>query len=421
MVKAMDSFAYRDGQLYCEGLALRKIASEVGTPAYVYSSAAFKGSLSQLSEAFRETRHLICYSVKASSNLSLIGLAANLGCGADIVSGGELYRALRAGIPAGRVVSSGVGKTAGEMKEALEAGILMFNCESLPEAELLSQVAADCQRKAHMSFRVNPDVDPLTHPYVATGLRDSKFGLPWSEALEGYRQAREMPGLSIMGLTCHIGSQLTSLGPFSAAAEKLRDLSERLKPLGLKMRYLDMGGGLGIRYRDEDPPEPARYAKAIIEAFGPLLSEAALILEPGRSVAGNSAVLLIKALYQKSTPGKRFVVTDGAMSDLIRPSLYGSYHQVVPVEELPPAAPLSPADLVGPVCESGDFLAKDRDLPQFRAGDLIAVKGAGAYGFSMSSNYNSRPRAAEVLVEGDSYRIIRARESYEDLVRGEAE
>ncbi|MDR2368874.1 MAG: diaminopimelate decarboxylase [Deltaproteobacteria bacterium] len=411
----MDHFIYRDSELHAEGVPLSRIAREVGTPVYVYSSGTFEGHLAAFDRAFAPVPHLVCYSVKVASNLALLAKVAKLGLGADIVSGGELFRALRAGVQAGKIVYSGVGKTPAEIKEALAAGILAFNVESGPELAAVSQIARDMGKKAPVAFRVNPDVDPGTHPYVATGLKESKFGVPVDEAFGLYLRAKDDPAIEIVGIDCHIGSQLTSVAPFVDTVARLRALIARLREAGIAISHIDLGGGLGITYLDETPPSPAEYAQSVIGALAG--EKATLIFEPGRVVAGNAGVLVVQVLYDKITPGKRFLVTDGAMNDLIRPSLYGSHHGIVPVAR-GQAAPVT-VNVVGPVCESGDFLAKDRPIPPVPQGGYLAVKSAGAYGFSMSSNYNSRPRAAEVLVEGDSYRVIRARETREDLIRGE--
>jgi diaminopimelate decarboxylase len=415
----VDFFSYVNGELHAEGVPVSAVAREAGTPVFIYSGAAFASGLTSLRDAFGETPVQVCYSVKAASNLALLRKVADLGMGADIVSGGELYRTRLAGIPASRVVFSGVGKTAREMAEALDAGIMMFNLESRGEMELLAQVASQRGAVAPVSLRVNPDVDPGTHPYVATGLKESKFGFPWGEAPEMARLALSMPSLSLVGLDCHIGSQLTSAGPFSDAVAVLAGLVAELRAAGASLRYLDVGGGLGITYRDESPPAPSEYASAVVRAAGGI-EGLTLVLEPGRSVSGNACVMLARVLYIKRTPAKTFVIVDGAMNDLIRPSLYGAYHELRPVAEPAPGAGLSAVSVVGPVCESGDFLARDRALPPLSPGDLVAVFGAGAYGFSMSSNYNSRPRAAEVLAEGTGWRTVRLRESYEDLARGES-
>ena len=412
----MAVFDYHDQRLEVEGVPLADIARAVGTPVYVYSRAAFTGALAELEAAFAGRPHLLCYAVKTCANLALLRLAAAGGCGADIVSGGELFKVLRAGLDPGRVVFSGIGKTDGEMAEALKAGIMMFNVESAGELEALARVAGNLGRRAPVALRVNPDVDPQTHPYIATGLANSKFGVPRGEAAELYRQAAACPHLEVVGLDCHIGSQLTSTAPFAAAASRLRELAGELTAAGLKLKYLDLGGGLGICYNDEAPPTATEYAAAlrpILES----LPELTLVLEPGRRVAGPAGALLVSVLYNKTNGQRRFVVVDGAMNDLIRPSLYGAYHAIRPAVRT--GAPEEIVDVVGPVCESGDFLAKERSLPAVRPGDLLAVLEAGAYGFAMSSNYNARPRAAEVLVDRGSFKIIRARETYADLVRGE--
>lgn len=412
----MNCFEYQDGRLTVEGVSLADIAAEVGTPAYVYSKAAFTAPLAAFEEAFRDVPHLICYAVKGADNTSLLKLVAERGQGADIVSGGELYKCLKAGIRADRTAFSGVGKTAGEMREALDAGIMMFNVESAEELELLSRVAKEMKRVAPVSVRLNPDVDPHTHPYIATGLKESKFGLGYDAALALFQRAAGDPNLEAVGLACHIGSQLTSSGPFLEAAEKLKAMVLELKAQNIRLKYFDMGGGLGITYDDETPPSLAEYAAGLKSVIKDLPGMT-LVLEPGRYVSGNSALLLVKVLYNKTNGDRRFVVVDGAMNDLIRPSFYDSYHRILP--ERRSDAQQAPVDVVGPICESGDFLAKDRLLPPVAAGDFLAVMSAGAYGFTMSSNYNSRPRAAEVLVDGRGFKVIKARETYEDLVRGE--
>ena len=399
-----------------EGVPLAKIAAEVGTPAYVYSQAAFIEPLEAFEAAFQDVPHLICYAVKGSANRSLLRLVAERGQGADIVSGGELFKCLKAGIDPGKVIFSGVGKTAREMAEALRAGILMFNVESEEELDRLAEVAGGLGRKAPVALRINPDVNPGTHPYVATGLKESKFGLSPEAALALYRQAAQNPAVELIGLACHIGSQLLTAAPFLEAAEKLKNLVLELKSSGIELKYFDMGGGLGVRYDDETPPALADYATGLKKILAELPTMT-LVLEPGRYISANSAALLVSVLYNKQNGDKRFLVIDGAMNDLIRPSLYGSYHHILPVKKT--GASLVTVDVVGPVCESSDFLAKDRPLPEASGGDLLAVMSAGAYGFTMSSNYNARPRAAEVLVSGRSFRVVKARETYEDLVRGE--
>jgi diaminopimelate decarboxylase len=413
----MDFFNYRENLLYAEDVSLQSIAETVGTPCYVYSMAAFMGYLSDLESAFQGVRHLICYSVKAASNLTLLSLVAEKGMGADIVSGGELFRALKAGISPRRIVYSGVGKSREELEAALEAELFMFNLESEDEMELLSDIAKERETVAQIAFRVNPDVDPHTHPYISTGLKETKFGICKDDALRLYALAKKNPWFKVIGIDCHIGSQLSDLLPFKDSVEILADLVKDLRREGHGIRYLDIGGGLGIRYNDETIPSVQEYAQTIIKAVAGI-QDLTLVLEPGRSVVGNSGVLLTKVLYNKQSQDKRFVIVDAAMNDLIRPSLYGSYHQILPIKQNPNIT-MSNAQVVGPVCESGDFLAKDRMLPMLQKGAYLSVMGAGAYGFSMSSNYNSRPRAAEVLVYGSNYQIIRERELYDDLIRGE--
>ncbi|MDR3037743.1 MAG: diaminopimelate decarboxylase [Candidatus Adiutrix sp.] len=412
----MAVFEYRDRRLEVEGVPLADIARAVGTPTYVYSRAAFTGALAELTATFADRPHLLCYSVKTCANLTLLRMVAEGGFGADIVSGGELFKALQAGLDPGRVVFSGVGKTEREMAEALTAGIMMFNVESAGEMELLSRVAGGLGRPAPMALRVNPDVDPQTHPYIATGLKASKFGVPHSEALALYRLAAADPNLNVVGIDCHIGSQLTATAPFAAAAERLRDLVLELAAAGINLKYLDLGGGLGICYNEENPPTAAEYAAALRPVLDSLPG-LTLVLEPGRRVAGPSGALLVRVLYNKRNGPRRFVVVDGAMNDLIRPSLYGAHHAIRPVLRTGDAEEI--VDVVGPVCESGDFLARERPLAAVEPGDFLAVLDAGAYGYTMSSNYNARPRAAEVLVDNGSFKVIKPRETYADLVRGE--
>jgi diaminopimelate decarboxylase len=413
----MDHFTYRHHELCCESVSLRAIAEAVGTPSYVYSKAALVESFRAYDRAFAAVPHLVCYAVKANANLGLLATLAREGAGADIVSAGELYRALRAGIPAGKIIFSGVGKTRDEMRDALKAEILMFNVESESELDTLDQVARGMGVRAPVALRVNPDVDPHTHKYISTGLRTSKFGIPYERALAVYERAATMPGLEVVGAQMHIGSQLTKTAPFADAAGRIVALAKMLRERGIEIRLIDVGGGLGIRYRDEAPPTHEQYATVLV----PMLRElgATILLEPGRSIVGNAGALLTRVLYRKQTPEKKFVVIDAAMNDLIRPSFYDAYHEVRPVDEARRDGPSETADVVGPVCESGDFLAKDRELPRAEENDLLAVMSAGAYGFAMASNYNARPRAAEVLVDGSRYTIVRRRETYEDLVAGE--
>jgi len=411
----MHHFQERNGELYAEGVPLSAVAERVGTPCYVYSLATLRRHFRVFDEAFESIPHLVCFSVKSNSNLAVLRTFAREGSGFDIVSGGELFRALKAGADPGKIVFSGVGKTAGEIRYALAAGILMLNVESPGELDAINSVAGQLGAKARVALRVNPDVDPKTHPYISTGLKKSKFGIDIQRSLEDYRRARSLPHIEVVGVDCHIGSQLTTVPPFVDALERIHDLVGRLQAENFQIRYLDMGGGLGITYNDEKPPEPRHYAGALTEGLRDL--DVTLLLEPGRVIVGNAGILLTRVLYLKSTNEKNFVVVDGGMNDLIRPALYGSYQAVQPVR--PRNGTRFTADVVGPVCESGDFFAKDRDLPAIEPGDLLAVMSAGAYGFVMASNYNTRPRPPEVLVDGEQLHIVRARETLEDLVRGE--
>ena len=413
----MDPFAYRHSELSCERLSLRALAAETGTPAYVYSKAALLEGYRAYDRAFAEVPHVVCYSVKANSNLAVLGVLGKAGAGADIVSGGELFRALRAGIPADRIIFSGVGKTPDEMRAALEAGILLFNVESLSELRALDAVARELGVKAPVALRVNPDVNPQTHAYIATGLRTSKFGIPYDQALEAYEEAAGLKGVEVVGADMHIGSQLTKAAPFADAVARIASLVKTLRERAIEIRLVDVGGGLGIRYRAETPPTHQEYATVLLPALREL--GVTVLLEPGRSIVGNAGLLLTRVLYRKDTGQKQFVIIDAAMNDLIRPPLYDAYHEIRPVNEAGLGGPVETVDVVGPVCESGDFVAKDRELAQAQEGDLLAIMSAGAYGFAMSSNYNTRPRAVEVLVDGDSYTIVRRRETYEDLVAGE--
>lgn len=413
----MEHFAYHDGQLACEGVPLRALADAVGTPTYVYSRAALLDGFQAWEQAFRDVPHVICYAVKANANLGVLSVLARAGAGADIVSGGELFRALRAGVPPRKIVFSGVGKTREELREALKAEILMFNVESEGELRVLDEVARELGVRAPVAVRVNPDVDPQTHPYIATGLRTSKFGIPMDQAPAVYAEAAAAPGLEVVGIQMHIGSQLTDTAPVADAVARLAALVKRLRERGLALRVVDVGGGLGIRYRDETPPTPAAYSHAVVLALREL--DVTVVCEPGRSIVGPAGVLLTRVLYRKDGGAKRFVVVDAAMNDLLRPTLYQAYHEIRPVDRARLEGPIETVDVVGPVCESGDFLARDRALPRAEEGDLLAVMTAGAYGFAMASNYNARPRAAEVLVDGPRYTIVRRRETYEDLVAGE--
>ncbi|MEF2229555.1 MAG: diaminopimelate decarboxylase [Pseudodesulfovibrio sp.] len=411
----MHHFEHRDGKLFVEEVAVTSLAEQYGTPLYVYSAATFRRHFRAFDSAFDGVEHLTCFSVKANSNLGVLKLLGEMGAGMDIVSGGELYRALKAGVPAGKIVYSGVGKRESEIREALEADILMFNVESVAELHKINEVAGSMGKVARISFRINPDVDPQTHPYISTGMKKNKFGLDIEHSLEAYRLAADMVNIEPVGMDCHIGSQLTSIDPFLEALEKLLLFHERLKDMGMHIRYLDLGGGLGIPYDSEEPPHPSEFGEALKERLKDVPLK--IILEPGRVVAGNSGVLITQVVYTKSNPSKNFLIVDAAMNDLIRPSLYGSYHKIAEVEQQ--GRPSATVDVVGPICESGDFLARDREMPGVEAGERLVIYSAGAYGFVMSSNYNTRPRACELLVDGDRVTVARRRETYEDLVKNE--
>jgi diaminopimelate decarboxylase len=415
LVKHMNFFNYRGRELYCEEVPVERIADDVGTPLYLYSASTIERHIRVFSEAFSETNHIVCYSVKANGNLAVLRLMAQMGTGADIVSGGELFRALKAGISPERIVFSGVGKRTDEIRYALEAGILMFNVESADELNTLNKTAEEMSRTAPVALRVNPDVDPKTHPYISTGLKKNKFGIPVTEALSLYRKAAEMDGIEVVGVDFHIGSQLTTSEPFGEAVRRLMDLVKKLEADNIPIRYIDVGGGLGIVYDKESPPLPSNYAQTILEALG--TRDKILILEPGRVIVGNAGILVTRVLYKKKGPTKNFIIVDAAMNDLIRPSLYEAYQEIVPVWKNDRAEEI--ADVVGPICESTDFLARDQKLPVPENGELLAVMSAGAYGFPMSSQYNARPRAAEVMVRGDHYQVVRERETYENLIMGE--
>jgi len=412
----MNFFQYEGNELHAEQVALARIAAEVGTPCYVYSLATLRRHYRVFDRAFESAPHLVCYSVKANSNLAVLRTFAREGSGFDIVSAGELRRALEAGADPRKIVFSGIGKTREEMAYALRQGILQFNVESAAELDVLDAVAKEMGRKAPVALRVNPDVDPKTHPYISTGMKKAKFGIEVRRALEEYERARTLAHLEVVGVDCHIGSQLTDVSPFRDALARVRGLVLELRGRGFEIRHLDFGGGLGITYNDETPPEPADYAAALLSDGLDKLG-VTLLLEPGRVLVGNAGILLTRVLYRKETETKKFVVVDAAMNDLIRPALYDAYQAIEPV--LRAERPREVVDVVGPICESGDFFAKDREIERVQAGELLAVRGAGAYGFAMSSNYNSRPRAAEVLVDGAAFHVVRRRETLEDLVRGE--
>jgi diaminopimelate decarboxylase len=410
----MTHFGYRNGELHAEAVPLARIAERYGTPCYVYSRAALAEAYREFDSAFADRDHLVCYAVKANSNLAVLNVLARLGSGFDIVSGGELQRVLAAGGDPGKVVFSGVGKSAQEMREALAAGILCFNVESESELERLDRIAAQAGKSAPVALRVNPDVDPRTHPYVATGSRQNKFGVPYREALRLYRRARELPHLSVVGIGCHIGSQLTQLEPFVAALERILELADRLGDEGFRLAHVDVGGGLGIRYRDETPPTVAEYARAIASRLGGRALR--LLLEPGRALAGPCGVLLTRVEYLKHDTERHFAVVDAAMNDLLRPALYDAHHEVLPV--VAGEGSRLAYDVVGPICESGDFLARGRALA-LREGDLLAIMTVGAYGMTMSSNYNTRPRPPEVMVDGTQAHLVRERETVAELMARE--
>ena len=411
----MHDFEYRQGKLHCGEVPLEAIAREVGTPFYCYSLPTLHRHIQAFEEPLSGVDHQTCFAMKANSSLAILTYMARHGLGADVVSGGELYRALKSGVPGEKIVYSGVGKTTGEIEMAIAAGIMMFNIESEQELEVINECAGTLEKKAPISIRVNPDVDPMTHPYISTGMRENKFGIDVEASLAQYLKARDMENIEIVGIDCHIGSQLTDLSPFIDAVQRLKMLINRLKEHGIELKYLDLGGGLGITYSDEEPPHPRDYVRAVLDAVGPLGLK--VIFEPGRVIVGNAGILVTSVLYRKQTGTKTFIVVDAGMSDLIRPSLYGAYHDIRPLEDKPEAR--EKVDVVGPICESGDFLAKNRDLPMLGRGDMIAVMSAGAYGFTMASNYNSRPKPPEVLVDGTRYYVVLKRQSYEDLVLGE--
>jgi diaminopimelate decarboxylase len=415
---AMNAFQYRSGTLHCEGVALRRLAEEFGTPLYVYSQGHIVGQYEGLDRAFAGTDHLICCSVKANGNIALLRAVANAGAGFDVVSGGELYRVLRADGDPTRCVFAGVGKTRDEIEYALKLNIYSFNVESEPELRMLAAVARRMGRRAPIAIRVNPGVDPDTHRYISTGKHESKFGISVKQAHDVYRAASQLAGIEIRGVQMHIGSQITKAAPFVLAMKKIARLIERVREMAPRtLQFIDLGGGLGIRYRDEQPPTAAEFARAVL----PSLQKTGLriLLEPGRFVFGNGGVLVTRVLYVKQTPVKRFVIIDAAMNDLIRPALYESYHEIIPVAAKSARRKMI-ADVVGPVCESGDFLARNRKVAAVGEGELLAVMSVGAYGMAMASNYNARPRPAEILVNGRRYDVVRRRESVKDMVAGES-
>jgi diaminopimelate decarboxylase len=412
----VDHFEYRNGELHAEDVPLAELARRHGTPLYVYSRATLTRHFHAFDKALAAHEHLVCYAVKANSSLAVLQVLAKLGSGFDIVSGGELARVLKAGGDPRKVVFSGVGKTVAEMKQALLAGIGCFNVESEAELTRLSEVATSMKKRAAIALRVNPDVDPKTHPYISTGLKANKFGVEIADAERLYIAARALPGIELAGVACHIGSQLQDLAPFLDALDRVLALADRLQAQGITLAHLDLGGGLGVRYDQEDPPSPADLASAVRQRLAGRALK--LLFEPGRAIAGNAGVLVTRVEYLKNGSEKNFAIVDAAMNDLLRPALYQGWHAVLPLRENSAAARRT-YDVVGPVCESGDWLARGREL-SIAPGDLLAIRTAGAYGFTMSSNYNTRPRAAEVMVDGKAEHVVRAREQVEDLMRGES-
>jgi diaminopimelate decarboxylase len=412
----MNDFNYQDDQLFCEEVPVETIAREAGTPFYLYSHRTLQHHFRIFDAAFADVPHIVCFAVKANSNTAILRIFVREGGGVDLVSGGELYRALKAGVDPAKIVYSGVGKREDEIDFALRTGILMFNVESDQELEKINGRAQALGVRAGIGLRVNPDVDPQTHPHISTGLKENKFGINIEASLTAYRRAAGLKHLDIKGVSCHIGSQVTKISPFIDALARLKELILQLRKEGIEIRYLDLGGGLGITYDREAPPHPSEYARAIIDAAKEM--DCTFIFEPGRVIVGNAGILVTRVLYTKENEGKKFIVVDAGMNDLVRPSLYGSFHLIQPVVNRREREEIT-ADVVGPICESGDFLAKGRKLPSLAQGELLAVMSAGAYGFSMSSNYNSRPRVPEILVRDDRWYVIRKRETKEDLIRGE--
>ena len=412
----MDHFEYRQGELFCEDVAIAELAATYGTPLFVYSRATLERHWHAFDNALAGHDHLVCYAVKANSNLAVLNLLARLGSGFDIVSGGEMRRVLKAGGEPSRIVFSGVGKQADEIEAALEIDILCFNVESEQELDRINEIAGRMGKTARISFRVNPDVDAKTHPYISTGLKENKFGVAFSDAESVYLKAAELEHIEIIGMDCHIGSQLTELSPYIDALDRLLALIEKLRAQGILIKHLDLGGGLGIRYRDEEPPLPADWASALHEHLSSF--DGTIVIEPGRAIAGNAGILVSRVNYLKHGADKNFAVIDAAMNDLIRPSLYGAWQEIIRVEEASDA-PEKLYDVVGAICESSDFLGKDRRLG-LRQNDLLAIRSSGAYAFGMASNYNTRVRAAEVMVDGDRHYCVREREDFEDLIRGES-
>ena len=408
-------FPYVNNELHCENVPVKKIAEEIGTPFYVYSKNAILDKINRYKKAFQNYPTLICYAAKANSNLSVLEIFRENGLGLDIVSGGELYRGLRAGFDPEKIVYAGVGKTDRELADAVKAGILSFNVESFMELEVIDQIAGSLGKKANISIRINPDVNPKTHPYISTGLKESKFGIDMEDAVKAYETAIKKKNLNVVGIHCHIGSQIMDVSPYKEAVEKIVELVFRLKKIGIELKHIDIGGGLGIKYRPEDrPPDPEDLAHMVI----PFVKETGLklLVEPGRSLIGEAGALVSQVLFLKDKGNKHFIIIDSGMNDLLRPAMYKAYHHILPAVK---KGKKVIADIVGPICETGDFFAVDREIDDLQRGDYLAVMSAGAYGFSMSSNYNTRPRAAEVLVDGNEYFVIRERESYGYIVEPE--
>jgi diaminopimelate decarboxylase len=411
----VDHFEYKQGQLYCEDVAVDTLAETYGTPLYIYSRATLERHWHAFDNALADFDHLVCYAVKANSSLAVLNLLARLGSGFDIVSGGELQRVLHAGGEARRIVFSGVGKQADEIEAALDADILCFNVESRQELDRIDQIAATREQVARVSFRVNPDVDAMTHPYISTGLKDNKFGIAFTDAEAVYQKAAALANIDVIGMDCHIGSQLTEMSPYIDAFDRLLELIDKLRAQGIKIHHLDLGGGLGIRYRDEAPPLPAEWVRAMHDRLQKFAGT--IVVEPGRAIAGNAGILVSRVNYLKHGADKNFAVIDAAMNDLIRPSLYGAWQEIIRVEAASTAEERV-YDVVGAICESSDFLGKDRAL-RLNQGDLLAIRSSGAYAFGMASNYNTRARAAEVMVDGERHYCVRDREQFSDLIRGE--
>ena len=412
----MDDFQYHGQELFSEKIPVQKVAEKIGTPFYLYSYNTILNHLRVFKDAFKKVPHLICFAEKANSNIAILRIFIKEGGGFDIISGGELYRALQANADPQKIVFAGVGKTRDEIRYALKSNILMFNVESTDELFVIDEVAEELQTKARVALRVNPDVDPKTHKYIATGLKESKFGISISNAVQEYKLAESLENIEVVGIHKHIGSQITQTGPFVEAVEKIISLADILKKEGIQIKYLNIGGGLGITYSDESPPHPKELAAELV----PILSKTnyTIIFEPGRVIVGNAGILVTRVLYTKMNEGKNFIIVDAGMNDFLRPSLYDSYQRILPVIKSSAYKNIS-ADVVGPICESGDFFAKDRILPDLKKGSLLAVMSAGAYGFTMSSNYNSRRRIPEVLVKDEQHYVIRERENYTDLIKGE--